>query len=125
MEVARRVRGGNGGDWEELIDLIGGRCTVALNRLEDEFDGGLHQARAGGADYLAEGGTADVAIDGCGAEELRVVEGVECFGAELEGAVVFCEKAAGDGGVEILHAGAGEEAATRVAHGSQPGQREL
>src|ERR1700683_3312659 len=98
MEVARRVRGGKWGGLGGVNRFCDGRkdqrrlgCArrtaeggcphMGLARgeapLEDEFDGGLHQARTGGADYLAEGGAADVAVDRRGAEELRVVEDVE------------------------------------------------
>lgn len=52
---------------------------------EEEFGDELHQARWVGGDHVAEVGAADIAVDGGGAEELRVIEGVEGFDAELQG----------------------------------------
>ena len=52
--------------------------------LEEEFRGQLNQTGWIGADHLAEGGTADIAVDRLRSEELRVVEDIEAFQAELE-----------------------------------------
>jgi hypothetical protein len=52
--------------------------------LENELGGGLHQAGRGGGYYLSEGRAVDIAIDGRGAIELSVVEGVETLEAELQ-----------------------------------------
>ena len=99
--------------------------TKSENALEAIAQGELHEAWGHGADGLAEVGAGNVALDRSSAKELGVVEDVEGFSAEFKGAVVFYEKAAGDGGIKILHAGAGEEAPPRVAHGAKLGQSEL
>ena len=53
--------------------------------LEDELHRQLHLARRHGVHDLAEAGAAaDVSVDRGGAEELRMVEDVEGFHAELQ-----------------------------------------
>jgi hypothetical protein len=54
------------------------------NLLKKEFRAQLHKARRIGADDLAEGGTANIAVDGLGPEELSVIENVETLDAKLE-----------------------------------------
>ena len=53
--------------------------------LEEELCPQLNQTWRTGADGLAKGGTADIAVNGLRPEELRVIENVERFEAELEG----------------------------------------
>src|SRR5208337_3113767 len=78
----------------------------AIGELEPEPHRNLHQARRHGADRLAKGSAGDVAFHRCRPEELRMIEGVERFGAELEGAAFTQREFARDGSIEILHAGA-------------------
>lgn len=54
-------------------------------RLEGEFGNQLNQPGSSGAHYLPEVGAADVAGDGRGAVELRVVEDIEGFHAFFRG----------------------------------------
>ena len=68
----------------------------------------------------------DVALNAGRAEELRVIGQIEGLGAHFQRAArPSNEERAGRGGVEVLHAGTGEEAAARVANGSQGGEGEL
>ena len=59
--------------------------------LESEFRSELNQPGRCGAHHLTEGPAADISIDGLRAKELRVIEHVERFEAELQ-AVGFGER---------------------------------
>ncbi len=67
---------------------------------------------AGGTDEAEEGGCADVAV---GVAELGVVEGVEEFGAELEGLLLVDGKVLVDADVVIMDAGTVEGSPGRIA----------
>ena len=56
-----------------------------------QLGGQLHLARSVGADDPPEVAAADVAVNRSGAEELRVIENVEGFGAKLE-RLAFCQR---------------------------------
>ena len=52
--------------------------------LEQELEAELDEARRSSADHVAECGAVNISVNCLRAEKLRVVEGVECFDAELE-----------------------------------------
>src|SRR5580692_9722475 len=83
--------------------------------LESELRTQLNQAGRGGADNLAEGRTADVAVNRLRPEELGVVENVERFDAELERLRFGQSQVLEQRHIEVLHAGTVEIAARGVA----------
>jgi hypothetical protein len=71
--AARRVRSND-------ARLVRQRSNLLKNDLRTQ----LNKARRIGAHDLPEGGTAYIAVDGLGSEELRVIENVEPLDAKLE-----------------------------------------
>src|SRR5277367_4557331 len=72
---------------DRIISRIRGRHSNESRKRtsEKELCAQLNQARWIGADDLAEGRTADIAVDGLRSEELRVIENVESLQPKLEG----------------------------------------
>src|SRR5271154_1495494 len=62
-----------------------GRVRIALSGrpLKEEFCAELDKPRRVSAQKLAENRAVDIAVHGLGSEELRMVESVEAFDAEL------------------------------------------
>ena len=87
--------------------------------LEQEFRAQLHQAGRIGTDDLAEGGTADVAVDGLRSEELGVIENVESFQPKLERLRFGQAHVLEQRHVVIVHPRSGEEAPRGVARRAQ------
>lgn len=84
----------------------------------------MHESWRHGAHSFSEAAAGDVAADGCGSKELRVIEDVEGFNTKLQRMIPFRHKVPRERRVKTIRAGAGEEAATRVALRSKSGQRE-
>ena len=93
----------------------GPRPYPAGRPLERELGGELNESRRGGGCDLAERRAHDVAVHGAGAVELRVVEDVERFEANLEVPRLVERDALDQREVEVLDARPVEEPARRVA----------
>src|SRR5208282_5270910 len=107
-----------------------GRSAVARGRtkilsglekrsLEKEFRAQLHQAGRISIHDLAEGGTADTAVDGLRSEELSVIEHVEHFEPQLEGLRFSQAYVLEKGHIIVVQARSGEEAAFGSARRAQ------
>ena len=84
------------------------KCHVVS--LEEIFRAQLHKAGRIGADNLAEGGAADIAVNGLRPEKLGVIEHVERFDPKLEGFRFGQPHGLRQGHVVIVHARPREEA---------------
>ena len=76
-----------------------------MKELEEKFGAELKQARWCGADDVAEGGAVDISVDGLRSEELRVIEDVERFEAELNGPCFAQFQIFQESHIEVRHPG--------------------
>src|SRR5262249_25908864 len=67
-----------------ILFIVARAAARPRPKLKGNLQGHLHQPRRCGLDHLAKGPRTEVAIDSHGAEELRVIEGVESLQPELQ-----------------------------------------